>query len=400
MPRLSRATLRKIIHIITRLDMGGSAQNTLRTCVGLSKRKYRVVLVSGLSIESNMGDVERRTVDANLGMAAKQGVKVFVLPKLIRRIDPVSDARVLASLLRLICRERPMIVHTHTSKAGILGRLAAWLLRVPVIVHTPHGHVFHGHFSGLLSKTFLIIERIFDKITDRTIALTDGERDDYIRKLVSGPDKLVTIHSGVDVKKFMKPVDDESAKKESLAIAPDDRVVGTVGWLLPIKGPVYLVKAMQQVWQNHPDVKLMFVGKGKLESELKAMADDMGARDRVLFPGWRDDIHEIMPVFDIFVLPSLNEGMGRVLVEAMAAGKPVVASRTGGIPDLVAEGETGFLVDPGDTNGLAKAISNLLENPDLRHAMGQAGRKRCHQFSEELMVEKLDVLYTKLLQVS
>ena len=389
--------MKTILHVITRLDMGGSAQNTLKTCVGLTGPKYRIVLVCGASLESKMTAAERRTVAANLEEAVKQGVAVHVLSALIRRIDPLKDTLALVELMWLVRRERPAIVHTHTSKAGILGRLAAWLLRVPVIVHTPHGHVFHGHFSRMLSKIFLIIEMAFDRITDCTIALTDGERNDYIKQSISSPDQLVKIHSGVNVQKFMEPAIDGETKRESLGIVSDDRVVGTVGWLLPIKGPVYLLKAMQQVWKKHPDAKLVFVGKGALEAELKVAAAEMGYRDNVLFLGWRDDVNEIMHVMDIFVLPSLNEGMGRVIVEAMAAGKPVVASKTGGIPDLVIEGETGFLVNPGDPNGLAEAIMSLLENPDLRQAMGKAGKKRCHLFSEELMIEKIDRLYERLL---
>ena len=386
-----------IFHVITRLDMGGSAQNTLKTCLGLAGGDRRVVLVCGASRESNMTADERQAGAANLEIAAGRGVVVAVLPTLIRRIDPLMDTLALVGLMRIIRRERPQIVHTHTSKAGILGRLAAWLLRVPVVTHTPHGHVFHGHFSRLLSKVFLIIERIFDKITDCTIALTDGELNDYIRKSVSKPDKLVKIHSGVDIPKFIGASVNGPEKKKTFGIGVEEAVVGTVGWLLPIKGPTYLMAAMGQVWVKKPDVRMMFVGKGELETELKTMARSMGAGDKTLFTGWRDDAHEIMPVFDIFVLPSLNEGMGRVIVEAMAAGKPVVASNTGGIPDLVIDGETGFLVEPGDPAGLASAINKLLEDPDLRSKMGQAGRKRCHLFSEALMIEKIDKLYQRLL---
>lgn len=389
--------MRKIIHIITRLDMGGSAQNTLRSCMGLSGNKYQIVLVHGLSHESNMTADERRIVSRDVEIAEQKGVRVLPLAFLIKRIEPVQDFLAFISLLKLMVQEKPDAVHTHSSKAGLLGRWAAWLARVPVILHTPHGHVFYGHFPDSVSKLFLLIEKFTDGITDCTIALTDGERKDYIKLLVSGDAKLTTIHSGVDVETFMNPVIDLKEKRKSLNIKPGDRVVGTVGWLLPIKGPVYLLKAMPQVWQKNPDVKLVFVGKGELESELKAVADDMGARDRVLFLGWRDDVHEVMSVFDIFVLPSLNEGMGRVIVEAMAAGKPVVASKTGGIPDLVIDGETGILVEPGDSEGLAEAINHLLKSPDLRQTMGQEGRKRCHLFSEKLMIEKIDKLYQRLL---
>lgn len=377
--------------------MGGSAQNTLRSCIGLSGNKYKILLVHGLSYESNMKATERRIVSRDVELAKKRGVHAIPLAPLIRRIDPIQDFFAFLSLLKLMILERPDAVHTHSSKAGLLGRWAAWLTRVPVIIHTPHGHVFHGHFSKITSKVFLFIEKVTDLITDRTIALTKGEQSDYLNLSVTKKPKLAIIHSGVDVNKFIFPDIDIREKRRSLGVKQEDIVVGTVGWLLPIKGPVYLLKAMQQVWQTHPNIKLVFVGKGELELNLKSMAREVGAQDKVLFPGWRDDVHEIMQVFDIFVLPSLNEGMGRVIVEAMAAEKPVVASNTGGIPDLVLDGKTGYLVEPGDSEGLAVAIGKLIENPELRQKMGQAGRKRCHLFSEELMVEKLDALYTKLL---
>jgi len=171
-----------------------------------------------------------------------------------------------------------------------------------------------------------------------------------------------------------------------------------VGWLLPIKGPEYLIRAMQRVWCKYPDVKLVFVGKGELKKKLMTMANDMGVVDRVLFPGWRDDIHNIMPLFEIFVLPSLNEGMGRVIVEAMAAERPVVASNIGGIPDLVIDGETGILVEPCDVIGLAVSIEYLLGNPDRGRRMGQSGRQRSKLFTEKRMVEQTDRLYRKLMQ--
>ena len=387
----------KVVHIITRLDMGGSAQNTLKTCIGLAGDQYKIVLVSGASRESNMTEAESDAVGFGLDLAATQGVSVEVVPALIRRIDPVMDTLALVGLMRLIRKEKPHIIHTHTSKAGILGRMAARLSGVPIIVHTPHGHVFYGHFSKILSKVFLIIERVFDIITDCTIALTTGERDDYLNKHVSKSDKLQIIHSGVDVVKFMAPLNGENKKRASLGLVPAVQVVGTAGWLLPIKGPVYLFKAMLEVWKAHPEIKLVFVGKGELEVNLKKMAKDLGVNEKIRFLGWRNNVQEILPLFDIFVLPSLNEGMGRVIVEALAAGKPVVASNTGGIPDLVKNGETGYLVEPRDVSGLAQAINKLIEKPSLRRSMGMAGQQRSHLFSEELMIKKIDELYQELL---
>jgi len=387
--------MHKILHIITRLDRGGSAENTLVTCLGLAE-KYELVLVHGLSLESRMTDWEKQSVDSRIKGAMERGVKVIPFPSLVRRISPLQDLRAMFSLCRLIMREKPDMIHTHTSKAGILGRCAAWLARVPIILHTAHGHVFYGHFGPSASTFFVLLERLMALITDRMIALTQGERNDYIKSSVSRPDRIVTIHSGVDIYDYMSARVNIEEKIKSLGISTKGLVVGTVGWLLPIKGPMHLLNAMESVWQGYPEATLVFVGKGDLEAELRARALEMGASDRVKFLGWRDDIPEIMQILDVFALPSLNEGMGRVLVEAMAAGKPVVASRVGGVPDLIKHGENGFLVGPGDENGLSVAILKLLADKSMRNQMGEKGRIMAREFSVENMIEKIDVLYDSL----
>jgi len=388
--------LKRIFHIITRLDMGGSAQNTLSTCLKLS-RKFEIVLVCGLSQESNMTDAEREAVDGQINDARAQGVKIIQIPSLLRRISPVNDMRALYDLVRILQKEKPHVVHTHTSKAGILGRLAAKIARVPCIVHTPHGHVFYGHFGPMISRVFIGFERLFAPLTDRVVALTDGEIRDYTDLNVYPQDKLVKIHSGVDIEKYKQVGTGAKEKKRLLGLDQKGLVVGFIGWLLPIKGPMHLLKAMEDVWQDHADTMVVFIGKGDLEVDLRAEALKSGANGRVNFLGWRNDIDEIMPIFDIFVLPSLNEGMGRVLVEAMAAGKPIVASNVGGIPDLVKHDHNGMLVPPGDEKALAASIKILLNDPEKAKMMGQRGRQFCHQFSLESMVEKIDALYSKLL---
>jgi glycosyltransferase involved in cell wall biosynthesis len=387
----------KILHIITRLDMGGSAQNTLQTCEKLSG-KYATILVHGLSSESGMTDLEKRVVDRAVNEAKRLGVKVIALPALVRSIRPLKDFRALFSLAWLIFKEKPDVVHTHSSKAGILGRLAAKTAGVAHIVHTPHGHVFYGHFGTLTSRFFLWIERLFSKITDRVVALTDGEKNDYINLAVCRPDKLLKIHSGVDLKRFLQPSENQVEKKRSLGLDQNAIVIGFVGWLLPIKGPAFLLKAMEHVWPDYPQAALIMVGKGKLDVELRAQALRMNANGRVKFLGWREDISEIMPIFDLLVLPSLNEGMGRVLVEAMAAGKPVVASEAGGIPDLVKHGVTGYLVPPANEKALAKGIKKLLNDPESAKRMGQRGKEYCRQYSLEAMIQKLDALYSDIVE--
>lgn len=388
--------MKKILHIITRLDMGGSAQNTLLTCRELS-RKYSTVLVCGLSQESNMTGSEREAVDRQIDSARANGVKIVPLNSLVRRISPLHDIRALYDIVRIIKTEKPDVVHTHTSKAGILGRLAAKTAKVPIIIHTPHGHVFSGHFGPFLSRLFLWIERLFAPLTDLVVALSDGEIRDYKDFNIYSREKLVKIHSGVDIEKFRQVPVRAFEKKRSLGLNQKSPVIGFIGWLLPIKGPMHLLKAMEDVWQDYDDTILLFVGKGDLDLDLRSEALKISANGRVRFLGWRNDIDEIMPLFDIFVLPSFNEGMGRVLVEAMAAGKPIVASNVGGIPDLVQDNINGLLVPPGDAKALAAGIRQLIDDPGKAKLMGQCGRERCHQFSLETMIGKIDNLYADLL---
>jgi glycosyltransferase involved in cell wall biosynthesis len=386
----------KILHIITRLDMGGSAQNTLLTCRGLSD-KYEIVLVHGLSLESNMTDAENCIVQKAIAAARKSGVRFISLASLVRRINPFKDFRALLSLIWLLIKEKPFVVHTHSSKAGILGRLAAAVARVPIVIHTPHGHVFYGHFNRLSSRIFLWIEKCFAFFTDRIIALTNGEKEDYLKLSLGRPHKLLTVHSGVDIGRYMHHQIDVIEKKQALGLPSNGFIVGFVGWLLPIKGPMHLLQAMAQVWREHPRATLVFVGKGDLDVDLRAMALELEAEDRVKFLGWRDDIEEIMQIFDLLVLPSLNEGMGRVVVEAMAAGKAVVASNVGGIPDLVKHQQTGILVPPADEDALAGAIERLVENPDQATKMGSMGRYHSYSFSLAAMIDKLDAVYDDLI---
>lgn len=386
----------KVIHVITRLDRGGSAENTLLSCSGLADA-FELLLVHGLSLESRMTAWEKQSVDHRIAGLRRKGVKVVPMPSLVRKIDPVQDLRAMFELWRLFIKEKPDIVHTHTSKAGLLGRWAAKLARAPYIIHTPHGHVFYGHFGPFAARLFLTLEKITDPITDSLIALTEAEKKDYLRFSVTSRSKLSTIHSGVNIAQYMHRDFDVRQKKIALGLSPSDQVVGTVGWLLPIKGPMHLIEAMRRVWPAYPDAKLVFVGKGEMEPILREAAAGFKVADRVCFLGWRDDIPEIMPIFDVFVLPSLNEGMGRVLVEAMAAQRAVVASRVGGILDLVKHNQNGLLVGPGDIEGLSEAILRLLDDCRLRDDMGRCGAAVAKDYSVERMVQKIDALYRSLL---
>jgi len=382
--------------------MGGSAQNTLTTALNHDSRHYNVWLIKGPTLESAMTKAETKLVEDQLETAKKQSIEIIDVPSLIRRISPINDVRALVALFRLMRKLEPHIVHTHTSKAGILGRLAAWMARVPIVIHTPHGHVFYGHFGRSLSRIFLQTEKLLGRITHHQIALTPEEGNDYLNLGVAKSKNISVIHSGVDLNCFKRSKTESNPGRNELAIPPDSLVVGYVGWLIPIKGVTYLVKAMAEVVQRHPNSLLVLVGKGDEKGEeeikLKEQVENLGLADNVRFLGWRSDVDEIMGCFDIFVLPSLNEGMGRVLVEAMSAGLPIVASRVGGIPDLVKHGENGLLVPPANAGALEQAISDLLSDKSRRKHMGETGKKMCHPYSVEAMVEKIDDLYSRLVE--
>ena len=382
-----------MLHIITRFDKGGSAENTYLTLIGLSRAGYDLVLVTGPSDDSQSGEREREAVRTNLERAERAGIRIVRIRGLVRNMKLGGDLSAFLELLRVVRVEKPRIVHTHTSKAGILGRWAAWLCRVPVIVHTPHGHVFWGYFGPLETKLYVTLEKITARITDRIIALTGQERDDHLRFRVAPPEKFVTIHSGVDLSRFDAALYDRSKIRIELDIPPGDLVVGTAGRLTPVKGHVHLIAAAAKILAVHPDTTFVLLGDGELKGRLIEQAEALGLAGKVRFPGWRPDVAAVMSAFDVFALPSLNEGMGRVLVEAMALSRPVVASRTGGITDLVEDGRNGLLVPPGDSGALADAILRLLGDAALRAAMGGEGRRRAEIYSTERMVEKIEELY-------
>ncbi len=387
----------KLIHIITRFDQGGSAENTFLTVRGLDKNRYDLTLVRGLSLESNMNGAEQKVVEERLVEASRCGIRVVTVPDLVRRVDPFLDLKAFVSLVRIIRRERPMIVHTHTSKAGLLGRLAAFLCRVPVIIHTPHGHVFWGYFTSWKTRFFILLERVFALMTDRIITLTEQEKKDHLDVRIGRLEQFRTIHSGVELKKFSRPGIDTRAAREVMGIQPDALVVGTVGRLIPIKGSNFLIEAAHEVIREKPETVFVFLGEGELQREMEDRASQLGIRDRIMFLGWRPDVASIMSTYDVFAFPSLNEGMGKALVEAMAMGKPVVASNVSGIRDLVVNGKNGFLVPPAQPELLAKKILYLLENPPVRQAFGKAGRKIAEMYTADSMVEEIDQLYSALL---
>jgi len=386
----------RVIHVITRFDKGGSAENTYLTAAGLDREAYEVQLVIGPSDESGMGPRERACVEENLARLRARGVKILTLADLVRRVSPVNDLKALFALWKLFRKERPRIVHTHTSKAGILGRWAAWFAGVPVIVHTPHGHVFWGYFGPAKTRLFILLEKLSALVTDRLVMLTDQERLDHLRAGVAPEQMFITIHSGVDLGRFATAQGERERVRASLGIPLGAFAVGTVGRLTAIKGPRVLIDAARAVINRHPETVFVFLGAGELLEELQGQAAALGIGANVRFAGWQPDVAGIMSAFDCFAFPSINEGMGKALVEAMALEKPVVASRIGGIIDLVSDGASGFLVPPADPQAMAERILFLMENPETGRRMAAKAAETAAAYSSTAMVRKLEALYADL----
>lgn len=382
----------KVLHIITRFDKGGSAENTFLTAAHRDGGRYEVRLVTGQQDE-NTSNNEKSAIEKNIAALREKGVPLIVCPHLVRELRPIADLTAFFSLCGIIRRERPDIVHTHTSKAGMLGRWAARLCRVPVVVHTPHGHVFQGYFGPVKTRLFVILERWTAKITDVLVMLTPQEMKEHLELRIAPPEKFTVIHSGVDMEECDPERFPRSAGRKVLRIDENKTVIGTVGRLTAIKGQDVLIRAAAELAKTRADVLLVILGAGELQGELEKQVQYSGISEIVRFLGWRPDVCRVMSAFDIFCLPSLNEGMGKVVVEAMAMGLPVVASDVGGIKNLVGDGENGLLVPPGNASALAAALDSMCNNPQKRRLMGASGRQKAPSYSAAAMVAKIEKLY-------
>ncbi len=378
----------RIAHIITRMDKGGSAQNTLFTAVKLDKHKYDVSLISG-NLNDPQGEISR--------VINESGIKFMLVPNLVREISLFNDIKAFWQLYSVIKKEKFDILHTHTSKAGILGRWAGKLAGVKIIIHTPHGHVFYGYFGRIKTGLFITLERITACITDRIITLTEKGKLEHIAYRIAGEDKFIPIYSGIDVQRFRDFSVDIAKEKVKLGINFDCQVIGTVTRLDPIKGNRYLIAAFKEITVEFPNVKLVIIGNGSELQQLKLQSEQLGIKGDIIFLGTCEDIRPLVSIFDLFVLASLNEGMGRVLLEAQALGVPVVATNVGGIPEVVKDGSTGILVAAGDSALLAQAIIRMLRDKGLRQVMGKQAKSWVDEkFSVDTMVAKIASLYDQL----
>lgn len=375
----------KVLYVHTLPLLTGSGLAVYLMMDGLDKSRYDVELACG-----SRGPL--------IETALEKGIQFNRIPHLVQPINIFKDLVALLELILLIKRKKYNIVHTHNSKAGILGRLAAKINRVPVIVHTIHGFAFHDFECKWRKKLFIFLEKFTAKFTDKLFVISKPLMEWGLAEGIGNAEKYIINYDGIEIEKFQNYVDVEAKKKE-FGLSPDERVVGTVAKLWEGKGHKYLLEAASEIIKFYKDVKFMFVGEGYLDKELKDYAKKLNIADSIIFTGFKTDIPEITAIFDIACLPSLFEGMGRVLLEAQASGKPVVATRVGGIAEIVKDGQSGILVPPADSHALAEAIIKLLKERELLEKMGRAARERVgNEFSSKEMVRKVYMIYNEFTQ--
>lgn len=387
----------RICVVITRMIRGGAALVALSQAAALNPEKYEVVIITGPRDSEGDTLIER---------AMELGLDVRVVPALVRDVHPKKDVSALFKLFRLIRGLEPHVVHTHTSKAGILGRLAARLAGVPVILHSPHGHIYSKNARipgvegrGARRRFFWNMEKFTNSFTDRIVTLTDKNAREQATLGLGPACKFLAVHNGIDPDVFA--FDDSLRKKtrRELGITESAFVCGMVGRLTAEKGHGGFLDAACVLREKRPDARFLIVGDGPLKKDLADSCSQNGLDGSVLFLGQREDVSCLLAAMDVLVLPSLYEGLGVAALEAMAAGLPVVANNVGGVPEVVLHGKTGILVPPGRNEELARALISLASNSELAKRLGDSGLMRVREFfTADLMVKRLENIYTSLLK--
>ncbi|MCU1487009.1 MAG: glycosyltransferase family 1 protein, partial [Actinomycetia bacterium] len=368
----------RVLRVIARLNVGGPALQVVALTRGLDPERFDHRVLAGSVGPDEADYVELRAPD----------VHPVLVPGLGRRVDPTGELRALAFLRREMASFRPHIVHTHTAKAGVLGRVAAKLTRVPVTVHTFHGHLLTGYFGGAGQRAVVATERTLARRTTALVAVGAQVRDDLVAAGIGRADQYTVVPPGVTVE-----ARDPGPARAALGVPEGVPVVAFVARLTAIKRPERVVAVARRVLEVHPDARFVVAGEGPLLEDLKAAAAPFG--DRFVFLGWRPDVDVVYAAADLALLTSANEGMPVSLIEAAAAGRPVVSTRVGSVAEVVVDGETGVLVDQ-DVDALAEAVLGLLADGDRRRAMGVAAAAwAAERFGTQRLVDDISGLYER-----
>jgi len=380
----------RILHIITRLEHGGPPIALLNLIERLDKERFQCAIATGFTEDPQKDMIPH---------ARRKKIAVFTVPHLVRDIAPVWDFLALYELIRLLREQKADIVHCHTSKAGFIGRLAAKMSGTRVTLYSPHGTILKGYFSPLKTRFFTALDRVAALLTDRILCLSRMEVMEYLQAGIGSLRQYSVLHNGIDIAEMEKRRLDSLQMRERLGLRQEDFICVTVGRLVPVKGYSFLIHAMGKLSQTVPNVKLLIAGDGSERESLERQVLNLGLEDRVLFLGLREDIPEILSCGDLFLLSSVNEGFGLVLLEAMAFKLPIIATRVGGVPEVVEDGKTGLLIPSEDPEAFVSAVLRIYRNREWGRDLGLAGYERVKRnFDLAGIVQKLENLYVDLLQ--
>jgi glycosyltransferase involved in cell wall biosynthesis len=376
-----------VIHVITKLEFGGAQQNTLYTVQNLDRHMFRPILITGPG-----GHL--------MPEAQQMDTQLIVAKNLIREIKPLTDLKAYGEMTRILrsVTTGPAIVHTHSSKAGIVGRWAARRCRIPVIVHSIHGFGFTPSQSAAKRSLLKFAERKTSGITDHFIAVSHSNRQDGVKYGLFEEDRCTVIRSGFDLDQFRDApsLDDTFYKEEG--ITDGSPIVLMVACLKPQKAPLDFVKVARLVHDVRPDAHFLLAGDGELKDDLLHEVEKLGLSDNFHLLGWREDVPELMKASHVVALTSLWEGLPRVIPQAKASGRPVVATAVDGSREAVREGEDGYLCAPGDVKAISERVLTLIDDPDLARKMGEAGSRTVDEFDGDAMVREQEDLYRSLLE--
>jgi glycosyltransferase involved in cell wall biosynthesis len=369
-----------IAFIVTRLDFGGVPDLVRMIADDTQRRGHTVTLIHGPT---------KHPTPATVDFLSRH--RVLYVPSLKRDMHPLWDTLAFVHLFFLCVSGRYDVVFTHSSKAGVLGRFAAACARVKRIVHMPHGHNFYGYFSRSVTSVIILAEKLAARVTDVLVVLTELEKFDYVVRKVIAPEKIAIVPSGFDVSAFVPRSQEERMRirKTLLRIDDDLPLVVMIARLETVKGPEFLYDAARTLLAQKRALRVLFVGEGALEEPLRARALADGIDERVRFLGWRDDALAILSAADISVLPSLNEAVGRTVIESQLLGVPVAVSKVGGMPEIVEHGVTGLVFRPGDEQDTAAAVARLLDDAALRMTLAaQARQAALARYDVRVMLDK------------
>jgi glycosyltransferase involved in cell wall biosynthesis len=377
----------RVLLIITGLASGGATNVVLDIANHLTNHPdFDIQLLTG-PVPAGKADLTR--------LAYERGIATRVIPSLINHINPIVNLKAVADIRRIIVQRNYDIVHTHSSVAGVVGRLAAVTARTCVMVHHVHGWGLQEGMSTGMRMLYLVLERLCAKFTDRIIAVSRPDIQKGQAHCIGREDKYCLIYNGIDLEKFRRPANDQQLRSE-LGLDPDSKLVGMIGRLDEQKNPLDFIRAAAIVAKSYSNVQFLIVGEGLLRSECERLINELNLKDKFFLLGYRNDVASLLPMLTITAMSSLWEGLPLAFLEAMSAGKPIVANNVDGASDVVIDGETGFLVTPHQPSEMAERILYLLNNERLCNAMGHIAQQRSQYFSTQRMVGQIESLYKEL----